>query len=442
MRMTRAFAPMSTWVALRGVACCLAMGCSTAATSASSDGGRHDGAAGRDALGASSRGDTGARSSSRGRADASVDGARDGRRGTDAPGTDAKDAGRAPDASMADATDAYTADATVPFDAPPCLKADAGPSPPSCAPGGPGMTNCGACLESCCTSLEVEGGTYFRTYDLTDAGLPAPPPDGGPTGEADPASVSDFRLDKYLVTVGRFRQFVTAWDGGAGYVPPVGSGKHVQLNSGQGLANSGSPGTYEQGWSSASDTSIAPTDANLACYSGFATWTSSAATRENLPINCVTWEEAYAFCIWDGGFLPSEAEWGYAAAGGHEQRLYPWGSTPVGAGNEYAIFGCNYPDHTGICTGVANVANVGTAVRGAGRWGQLDMAGELFEWNLDWYAPYVDPCADCSYLTTTSNRVIRGAYFSYDASYLVASNRGNSPSSRVNGIGFRCARAP
>jgi hypothetical protein len=26
---------------------------------------------------------------------------------------------------------------------------------------------------------------------------------GGPTGEADPATVSDFRLDKYLVTVGR-----------------------------------------------------------------------------------------------------------------------------------------------------------------------------------------------------------------------------------------------
>ena len=32
--------------------------------------------------------------------------------------------------------------------------------------------------------------------------------DGGPTGEADPASVSGFRLDKYLVTVGRFRQYV------------------------------------------------------------------------------------------------------------------------------------------------------------------------------------------------------------------------------------------
>jgi len=80
--------------------------------------------------------------------------------------------------------------------------ASAGP-PPSCA-GAPGTINCGpggSGTESCCTSLEVTGGTYYRTY--TNDGT-------GPTGEADPATVSSFRLDKYLVTVGRFRQFVRA----------------------------------------------------------------------------------------------------------------------------------------------------------------------------------------------------------------------------------------
>jgi formylglycine-generating enzyme required for sulfatase activity len=43
-----------------------------------------------------------------------------------------------------------------------------------------------------------------------------------------------------------------------------------------------------------------------------------------VPINCVTWHEAYAFCIWDGGFLPTEAEWELAASGG-EERVFPYG---------------------------------------------------------------------------------------------------------------------
>jgi hypothetical protein len=64
---------------------------------------------------------------------------------------------------------------------------------------------------------------------------------------------------------------------------------------------------------------------------------------------------------------------------------------------------------------------------GAGYWGQFDLAGEVWEWNLDWYAPYVDPCIDCAYLPTTApSRVIRGGYFHVDlggAAYLLSSNR-------------------
>ena len=70
---------------------------------------------------------------------------------------------------------------------------------------------------------------------------------------------------------------------------------------------------------------IAPTNANLACSDSYATWTNTAGSQENLPINCVNWCEAYAFCIWDGGFLPSEAEWEYAAAGGSSAARVPVG---------------------------------------------------------------------------------------------------------------------
>src|SRR5579863_3551813 len=53
-------------------------------------------------------------------------------------------------------------------------------APPSCNAHGGGLTNCGANGESCCTSLEVDGGTFSRTYAVMD---------GGPAALADPATL-------------------------------------------------------------------------------------------------------------------------------------------------------------------------------------------------------------------------------------------------------------
>jgi len=318
--------------------------------------------------------------------------------------------------------------------------------PPSCVSGGPGMTNCGpggGGSESCCASLLVTGGAYYRTYDPTGPG-----PDGGPVDEADSASVSTFRLDKYLVTVGRFRQFVEVWRGGGGWTPPAGSGKHSHLNGGRGLVDVGaSPdaGTvFETGWQTSDNANIALSDAGLACE-GDATWTPAPGVKESLPMSCVSWLQARAFCIWDGGFLPSEAEWEYAAAGGAEQLEYPWGSVDPGVMNRYAIYGCYYPNSDRNCTVAAAFAPVGTAALGAGRWGQLDLEGEVYEWNLDWYRySYVNPCTDCAVLTQSDSTelVYRGS--PANSTYLLPSQRESfDPSDGTFGdIGFRCARAP
>ena len=319
-----------------------------------------------------------------------------------------------------------------------------GTSPRSCQMSTLGTTNCGASSESCCTSLEVTpmagtlpfglttNGSYYRTYANSGS---------GPTGEADLAVVSGFRLDKYLVTVGRFRQFVSAWSGGSGWTPPAGSGKHTHLNGGSGLSATG--GGYEPGWVTSDNSNIAPTNANLACKSTYATWTTSAGSQENLPIDCVNWWESYAFCIWDGGFLPSEAEWEYAAAGGSQQREYPWGTAAPGTANQYAIYNCDYPSGSGSCTSVGNIAPVGFAASGAGLWGQLDLAGNMFEWNLDWYAAYAT-CTDCANFTAaSSNQVIRGDYFFSTASTLVPPYRYyDPPANRYDSIGLRCSRTP
>jgi formylglycine-generating enzyme len=333
------------------------------------------------------------------------------------------------DATGDSAPDVVLADVAV--DALSCPEAsDSGTLPPSCAPGGLGMTNCGQCSESCCTSLEVLGGTFYRTY--TNDG-------DGPSKEADPATVSSFRLDKYEVTVGRFRQFVAAWNGG--YKPAAGSGKHTYLNGGRGLANIGMAGGYEPGWLASDDNNLSQTDTGLACQHRFHTWTTTPTTQENLPIDCANWWEAYAFCIWDGGFLPSETEYEYAAAGGDEQLEYPWGSMAPGTMNQYAIYDLHYTGN------FIKVAPVGTATLGVGRWGQLDLAGSTWQWNLDWYDNYVDPCTDCANLNPSSDsyqRTLRGSGFDFHEYELRSYVRylDVPPDTPYNDIGFRCARAP
>jgi formylglycine-generating enzyme required for sulfatase activity len=155
----------------------------------------------------------------------------------------------------------------------------------------------------------------------------------------------------------------------------------------------------------------------------------------------VNWWEARAFCIWDHGFLPSEAEWEYAAAGGDQQREYPWGTTDPGSSNRYAIFSCNYPtgNPANCSEDVSNIAPVGTAALGAGRWTQVDLGGNVWQWMLDSNSAYV-PCTDCAFLTEDLP-VVRGGSFNLDVSTLVPSLRDSySPDVRDYIIGFRCAR--
>jgi formylglycine-generating enzyme required for sulfatase activity len=274
-----------------------------------------------------------------------------------------------------------------------------------------------------------------------------------PTCEADPVTISGFRLDKYLVTVGRFRQFVNAVlppDGGTGWLPAAGSGKHTHLNGGKGLADSANPGSFETGWVASDNGNIMPTNENLiACNPTYSTWTSTAGGQETLPMNCINWYEAYAFCIWDGGFLPSEAEFEYASAGGIQQREYPWGSTAPGTANQYAIYDCNYPSGPGSCTALTNIAPVGTASLGAGLWGQLDLVGDPDEWILDSNAPYVDPCTDCAFMAGGSGQgrtaVIRGGFFEDSSTLNLKSsyrNEGLYATDREESFGVRCARTP
>lgn len=295
---------------------------------------------------------------------------------------------------------------------------------------------CGpAADEDCCTSLLVPGGDFLRIND-----------------EDLPATVSDFRLDKFEVTVGRFRKFVAILDE---YEPAPGSGKHTHLNDGQGLLNSHEDSVYEGGWDSAWNESLTTWEDvdPVLCEAAYRTWTSTPGAHETRPINCVSWYVAYAFCIWDGGFLPSEAEWNYAAAGGGDeqgQRLYPWGNDAPLANTDRAIYGCRFGgDGAPPCTGVENIAPVGSAPAGNGRWGHADLAGNVWESLLDWYSVTESlpsgSCDDCAFLPEISNitRSMKGGGYANGSSSLLTTGRTqSSPGIEYDPVGFRCARAP
>lgn len=252
------------------------------------------------------------------------------------------------------------------------------------------------------------------------------------TDKTHPATLSAFRLDLYEVTVGRFREFVNGGYGTQAKPPGVGTG-----------ANPNQAGTgWQSAWSSSLPMTTDALKAQLKCAASVQTWTDTAGAKEYKPINCVSWYEAQAFCIWDGGRLPSEAELNYAAAGGSEQRVYPWSSpaTSTTISSSYAVYNG------------ASIATVGSkSPTGDGKWGQADLAGNLREWTFDWYwATLQTPCTNCENTNVPdagtpdggAHRTMRGgSYIDTDVTYLKAADRDQlRPEYIGRARGFRCAR--
>jgi len=266
--------------------------------------------------------------------------------------------------------------------------------------------------QDCCASSVVTGNTFNRGNDPSY-----------------PATVSTFRLDKYEVTVGRFRKFAAAY-----------SQNMIAGGAGKNPNNPSDPG-WNTTWNA--KLPAAASDLHGQCMGpSNPTWTATAGSNENLPINCVDWFQALAFCIWDGGRLPTEAEWNFAAAGGTAQRNYPWGGTAPDC--TYANF-WGGTGSTACNTAVPNSFNrVGSeSPKGDGVFGQSDLAGNAMEWVQDLYQdPYPGNCNNCANLTSGTDRVVRGGFSQSDAASLLTSARlhygpQNYP---FDYFGFRCAR--
>jgi len=153
------------------------------------------------------------------------------------------------------------------------------------------------------------------------------------------------------------------------------------------------------------------------------------AEYNSYPVIFVDWNRAKTYCQWAGRRLPTEAEWEKAARG-TESFVYPWGNAMP---DKYLL---NYNDFIGDTT------EVGIYPNGASPYGALDMAGNVWEWVNDWFAPdYYQNSAVSNPLGPSTGRthVLRGGSWNLNEALVRSTYRGTHPSEPNLAIGFRCA---
>jgi formylglycine-generating enzyme required for sulfatase activity len=190
---------------------------------------------------------------------------------------------------------------------------------------------------------------------------------------------------------------------------------------------------------------------------------SHVGTRGQHPVVHVAWEDVCAYATWAGKEIPSEAEWEFAARGGIDGAMFTWGNEPNPVGQVLAnTWQGEFPWQNLLEDGYERTSPVGSFPANA--YGLYDMAGNVWEWTCDYYAPRHEAedgghacCAplnprvqspEQSYDQTNvgsariPRRVIKGGSHlcapNYCLRYRPAARQPQMEDSSMSHIGFRC----
>jgi len=186
----------------------------------------------------------------------------------------------------------------------------------------------------------------------------------------------------------------------------------------------------------------------------FCTYADQATAGESLPVNCLTWRLADAYCKQMGKRLPTEAELAYASSAlGRSSHV--WGEDPPACDDVVFERGTSGSQCASRGTGPAAVGSAKRDRLDVASGSVLDLAGNVMElasdfWQLDaescWAGAGVlrNPKCDVPSDLDLIGRAVRGGDFGSPPMFLRAALR-----TRIEGeskavselVGFRCARS-
>jgi len=192
---------------------------------------------------------------------------------------------------------------------------------------------------------------------------------------------------------------------------------------------------------------------------------------DDYPVVGVNWHQARAFCNWrtrimqhhwegedmpltEHWRLPTEFEWEWAARGGRDNNMYPWGGPYTR--NSKGCFLANFKPNRGNYMDDGGMYPVRADSYFPNDYGLFNMAGNVSEWTVNAYAESThqfshdlnpdyrydaDPAKDGADYLTMSRKVIRGGSWKDVAYFIQNGSRSYEYQDTCKSyVGFRCVQ--